>query len=123
MEISKELHLWISLTSSSSFLTPRTVVELQRVLRAIREFASLQWGFAEPALAEIRLWKVDFTLDLQGSFITSPTSESKIMVRDTVKTCVETILSDPESTCNFLQAIPIHDLSVSQAPNNLNSCY
>ena len=72
-----ELFLWFTLESSCSALTPRTIADVERVLRAVQEFASLSLGFEETAISEIKLWKLDYTVDLKGSFLTIPSESAQ----------------------------------------------
>ena len=53
------------------------MADVERVLRAVQEFARLSLGFEETAIPEIKLWKLDYTVDLKGSFLTIPSESAQ----------------------------------------------
>ena len=53
------------------------MADVERVLRAVQEFARLSLGFEETAIHEIKLWKLDYTVDMKGSFLTIPSESAQ----------------------------------------------
>ena len=47
----------------------------------VQEFARLSLGFEERAIPEIKLWKLDYTVDLKGSFMTIPSENARARSR------------------------------------------
>ena len=64
-----EVFLWLTMQPETSQLTPRTVADLLSVTTAIKKHAILDWGCTESVASCIAINKIDFTLDLEGSFI------------------------------------------------------
>ena len=77
VDLSEPNSLWFTLESSCSALTPRTLADVERVLLAVQDFAELSLGFEKTAIPEIKLWKLDYTVDLKGSFLTIPSESAQ----------------------------------------------
>ena len=55
--------MWFSLTPESAQLTPRTILQLRNVIKAVKRWAEYVWWLDEEQLSAIAMTKIDCAVD------------------------------------------------------------
>lgn len=70
------LRMWVTLNDSCSQLSRGLITRMVTAQQRVKKFALENWLNDDQGLSNIRITKVDFCIDLEGSFI--PLNESKL---------------------------------------------
>lgn len=64
-------YFWFTLNHETSRVNPRTMIELTKVLNAMKLHATSYWGLENEECDLFEITKIDVAVDLKGSFMPS----------------------------------------------------
>ena len=112
--------LWITLMPETAELGRRTVAQIHEAVKTVRRCAGAMWGFADQAVEQIEVTKVDVTMDYKGSFLPRDHRGAYHEIKAVLERELGKIFSAPGS--NFLAPVPLTGLKLRRGDNNLASC-
>ena len=114
-------YLWITFSYDSAKLTGSTLVELRKVIDAVRTHSREYWAFDYEQEFDIKAIKIDMTVDMSGSFFTNDYSDASDTLQELIGEQVSQIFYWDGS--NFLDLRPLIGLTTVKGSNNLSSCF
>lgn len=113
--------IWVTVTPSTTVLTPFTMTELAQCANATRLHSKTFWGKSEGDVEEIRLSKLDLASDLRGGFLPSDTWQAYNKIKEKISYVLPDVLGS--SMTNFVSCKPLNDIRVLNGKNCLASCF
>ena len=93
---------------------------LQSIIEEVKNHAMLGWRCAQSVAYAIAVTKIDFTVDLEGSFMPAEGSNCRQVIHELLNSVVPQIFMSDDS--NFLSLSSISDFRVRHGSNNLDTC-
>ena len=113
--------LWISLDDSTHMITRSMLEQILHIVQVVRRYLR-QHCDIDPQDGDLaRLSKVDFCMDLLGSFLPADREYSYAKLKQLVQTAMDKIMSSRE-LCLF-HAFNVGRLKVVTDHGNLDTCY
>lgn len=111
---------WMTFKSNCFDLDGRLVDRMNRVLQSIRQFGKHSWGLADEELREIRVTKLDATVDLKGAFLPLDTTLAQQLIQIKLGTIAGDLVNDRKFYFHTMdhQIVP----TVLFGDNNLETC-
>ena len=113
-------YMWITLKPETALISPRTVIRLQKVVRAIKAHAMVYWDYPDVVDSPITLSKVDLAVDLSGAFLSADEADAYRATKNLLREELEALFC--VTGTNFLSRLPIPGIRVTKGDNSLNSC-
>ena len=114
-------YIWFTLNHETSRVNPRTMIELTKVVNAMKLHAGAYWCLDKEESDRFEISKVDVAVDMKGSFIPSKGNDPYNNIKELLTVSVPQIFSSYKM--NFLSANSLGELRVIRGDNILDTCY